>query len=65
MDAGGATLRAALAAGPDVVTPNLGEAEGVLHGRADESVEASPDARDHAVAAARWRWSPRARGRRS
>jgi 1-phosphofructokinase family hexose kinase len=52
VDAGGATLRAALAAAPDVVTPNLGEAEGVLFGRADESVEASPEARAHAVVAA-------------
>src|SRR3954447_17951051 len=33
-DAGGAVLAAALRAAPDVVTPNLGEAEGVLHGRA-------------------------------
>jgi fructose-1-phosphate kinase PfkB-like protein len=53
VDAGGATLRAALAAGPDVVTPNLAEAEGVLFGRADEAVEASPEACEHALAAAR------------
>ena len=52
VDAGGAVLGAALAAGPAVVTPNLAEAEGLLHGRADESVEASPDARGHAEAAA-------------
>lgn len=52
VDAGGAVLRAALEAAPAVVTPNLAEAEGLLHGRADESVEASPDARGHAEAAA-------------
>jgi 1-phosphofructokinase family hexose kinase len=52
VDAGGDTLRAALAAGPDVVVPNLAEAEGVLHGRADESVDAAPDARPRALAAA-------------
>jgi 1-phosphofructokinase len=47
VDAGGATLRAALAGGPDVVTPNLAEAEGV-----DEAVDAVPDARARAEAAA-------------
>jgi 1-phosphofructokinase family hexose kinase len=52
VDAGGAVLGAALEAGPAVVTPNLAEAEGLLHGRADESVEASPEARGHAEAAA-------------
>ena len=52
VDAGGAVLGAALEAGPAVVTPNLAEAEGLLHGRADEAVEASPDARGHAEAAA-------------
>jgi 1-phosphofructokinase family hexose kinase len=52
VDANGAALRAALAAGADVVTPNLAEAEGLLHGRADEAVEASPEARPHAKAAA-------------
>ena len=52
VDANPAALRAALAAGPDVVTPNLAEAEGLLHGRADEAVEASPDARPRALAAA-------------
>ncbi|MEN3282289.1 MAG: 1-phosphofructokinase [Solirubrobacteraceae bacterium] len=40
VDVGGAPLAAALAAGADVVTPNLAEAEGLLHGRADETVEA-------------------------
>jgi 1-phosphofructokinase family hexose kinase len=53
VDAGGATLRAALAAAPDVVAPNLAEAEGVLHGRADEAVEAAPDGRPRALAAAK------------
>jgi 1-phosphofructokinase family hexose kinase len=52
VDATGPTLGAALPAEPDLVTPNLGEAESLLHGRADESVEASPDARPRAEAAA-------------
>jgi fructose-1-phosphate kinase PfkB-like protein len=40
VDVTGAQLRAALDAGASVVTPNLAEAEGLLHGRADETVEA-------------------------
>ena len=52
VDAGGATLRAALAAAPDLVAPNLAEAEGVLLGRADEAVDAAPDARPRALTAA-------------
>ncbi len=53
VDAGGETLAAALAAGPDVVTPNLGEAEGVLGtGGGGEQVEAASDARPRALAAA-------------
>jgi 1-phosphofructokinase family hexose kinase len=52
VDAGGPVLAAALSAQPDMVAPNLAEAEGVLFGRADEAVEASPDARDRAMAAA-------------
>ncbi|HEX8856596.1 MAG TPA: hexose kinase [Thermoleophilaceae bacterium] len=40
VDGAGDVLGAALDANPDVVTPNLAEAEGLLHGRADESVEA-------------------------
>jgi 1-phosphofructokinase family hexose kinase len=52
VDANPADLRAALGAGPDVVTPNLAEAEGLLHGHADEAVEASPDAPPRALAAA-------------
>ena len=70
VDAGGAALGAALDAGPAVVTPNLAEAEGLLHGRADEAVETSPDARGHARGGRRGaraapaharRWSPRPR----
>jgi 1-phosphofructokinase family hexose kinase len=55
VDVAGPHLAGALAAGPDVVTPNLAEAEGVLHGRADETVEAGDVAvvRSRAVAAAR------------
>jgi 1-phosphofructokinase family hexose kinase len=54
IDVGGAQLAAALAAGADVVTPNLPEAEGLLHGRADESVEAGDpvEVRSRAEAAA-------------
>ncbi len=52
VDAGGPVLAAALGVHPDVVTPNLSEAEGLLHGRAEESVEQGPDAREHALAAA-------------
>jgi 1-phosphofructokinase family hexose kinase len=55
VDVGGEQLAAALAAGADVVTPNLAEAEGLLHGRADETVEAGDPAvvRERALAAAR------------
>jgi fructose-1-phosphate kinase PfkB-like protein len=42
VDVAGEQLARALEAGPDVVTPNLAEAEGVLDGRAGESVEAGP-----------------------
>jgi 1-phosphofructokinase family hexose kinase len=52
VDANPAALAATLAARPDVVTPNLGEAEGLLHGRREESVEAAADARPRALAAA-------------
>lgn len=52
VDAGGATLAGALPAGPDVVLPNLVEAEGVLGGGAGETVEAAGDARPRALAAA-------------
>ena len=40
VDVSGPALDAALQSGPDVVCPNLAEAEGLLHGRADETVEA-------------------------
>ena len=44
-----------MARGADVVTPNLAEAEGLLRGRADETVEAGDPAvvRERALAAAR------------
>ena len=55
VDVGGAQLAAALSAGADLVTPNLAEAEGLLHGRADETVETGDPAvvRERALAAAR------------
>ncbi len=53
VDAAGETLAAALGGGPDVVVPNLGEAEELLGGRrGGESVEAAADARPRALAAA-------------
>ena len=45
---GRSTRRRAGAAGADVVTPNLAEAEGLLHGRADETVEAGDPRRARA-----------------
>jgi 1-phosphofructokinase family hexose kinase len=53
VDAARAALKACLPFEPDVVTPNLGEAEAALHGAGDEAVEAADDARAAAVAAAR------------
>jgi 1-phosphofructokinase family hexose kinase len=55
VDVGGSQLAAAVEAGADVVTPNLAEAEGLLHGRPDETVEAGDVGvvRERAVAAAR------------
>ena len=52
---GAGSWRRRVAAGADVVTPNLAEAEGLLHGRADETVEAGDPAvvRERALAAAR------------
>ena len=44
VDVTGAHLAAAVAAGAGVVTPNIAEAEGLLHGRADETVEAGDPA---------------------
>ncbi|MDA0163925.1 PfkB family carbohydrate kinase [Solirubrobacter ginsenosidimutans] len=52
VDAAGGALAACLSAYPDVVVPNLGEAEGVLFGRVDEAVDAAPDARPRAERAA-------------
>jgi 1-phosphofructokinase family hexose kinase len=40
VDVSGAALGAALQSGPAVVCPNLAEAEGLLRGRADETVDA-------------------------
>ncbi len=54
VDASGPVLEAALAAGPDYVSPSLSEAEGVLYGRAGQEVEAvTPDARERSIEAAR------------
>jgi len=54
VDAGGDVLAAALAAEPDVVAPNLAEAEGVLGRAAPDGVQPSRDeARARALAAAR------------
>lgn len=52
VDAARAQLAGVLAAGPDVVTPNLGEAEAVLDGAAGEPIATGPQARDRAVRAA-------------
>lgn len=53
VDAGGRVLLCALSEGPDVVCPNLAEAETALFGIAAEAVEAPSDARDRSVVAAR------------
>jgi 1-phosphofructokinase family hexose kinase len=55
VDANGPPLAAALGSRPDFVTPNLAEAEGLLLGRADETVEAGDPAevRQRAAAAAK------------
>jgi 1-phosphofructokinase family hexose kinase len=54
IDAAGRQLEGALRAAPDVVTPNLAEAEGLLHGRSNETVEAGDpsDVRERAETAA-------------
>lgn len=52
VDVGGEQLDAAAAAGADVVTPNLAEAEGLLRGRADETVLAGAAVRPRAERAA-------------
>ncbi|PKW27262.1 fructose-1-phosphate kinase [Phycicoccus duodecadis] len=43
VDGAPAVLAATLPSGPDLVSPNVGEAEALLHGRADEHVEESGD----------------------
>ena len=54
VDAAPSALRATLDHGPDLVSPNLAEAEGLLLGRADESVdENGPDVPDRCLAASR------------
>jgi 1-phosphofructokinase family hexose kinase len=54
VDAARAALVGTLAAGPDVVTPNLAEAEGALAGHAEEAVhEDEPDIPGRAAAAVR------------
>jgi len=54
VDAARAALAGVLAAGPDVVTPNLAEAEGILRGHAEEAVaETGPDVAARAGAAVR------------
>jgi 1-phosphofructokinase family hexose kinase len=54
VDAARAALAGTLSAGPDAVTPNLAEAEGVLHGHDDEPVsETAPDVPLRACAAVR------------
>ena len=54
VDANGPPLATALGVRPDLATPNLAEAEGLLLGRADETVEAGDpaDVRQRAVVAA-------------
>jgi 1-phosphofructokinase family hexose kinase len=54
VDAAPTVLAAALPAGPDLVSPNLAEAEGLLFGRSDEQVdEIGDDIPERAIAAAR------------
>jgi 1-phosphofructokinase family hexose kinase len=53
VDVSGRSLAAALEAGPDLVTPNLAEAEGILLGDASQpAAERSPAVRDRAQEAA-------------
>jgi fructose-1-phosphate kinase PfkB-like protein len=52
VDASGAVLAAAVAAGVDVVTPNLGEAEALSGSGTGEAVAAAADGRPRALAAA-------------
>jgi 1-phosphofructokinase family hexose kinase len=52
VDTSGAVLEGSLASRPAVVSPNLAEAEGLLHGRPDETVEAGDPAQVRARATA-------------
>jgi 1-phosphofructokinase family hexose kinase len=53
VDASGESLANALEAGPDLVTPNLAEAEGILAGDVSQpAAERSPDVKDRALEAA-------------
>jgi 1-phosphofructokinase family hexose kinase len=52
-DTSGAQLAAALEAGPDIVVPNLAEAESVLEGAARETVDVRGNSRARAETAAR------------
>jgi 1-phosphofructokinase family hexose kinase len=53
VDASGESLARALEAGPDLVTPNLAEAEGILAGAvAQPAAERSPEVKDRALEAA-------------
>lgn len=53
VDATGELLARSLEAGADVVTPNLGEAEGLLFGTEGEPMDAAANASERAVKAAR------------
>lgn len=53
VDAGPAVLAAALRHGPDVVSPNLAEAEALLRGRADETSDEAGDIEGRALEASR------------
>lgn len=53
VDASGASLASALEAGPDLVSPNLAEAEGILAGAVSQpAAERSPEVKDRALDAA-------------
>lgn len=52
LDAAGVWLAGGVAASPDVVTPNLAEAEALLHGRDHEAVDVDADADERAVRSA-------------
>lgn len=52
LDAAGVWLAGGVAAGPDVVAPNLAEAEALLHGGDREAVDAGADAGHRAVRSA-------------